>query len=190
MSRLADLERFYALIDRLCSRLGGTRMLTDLQNLSRLAGSGSLFFLRTRGSSSRKRRGPSNCASWHARSCDHIFPSATALAVTCDHISPERRHRRRGCNHISFATCATPGAEVRSRRRNVAQSVLPSVRPVRYPLRRVRGLLGSQGRGRWERSAVRVDAPPSLRSVRLPIAEKLKEPQRTPNGAAPRPFGA
>src|SRR5271169_6430948 len=38
-------------------------------------------------------------------------------------------------------------------------------------------------------SAVRVDAPPSRRSVRLPIAEKLKEPQ-TPKGAAPRPFGA
>src|SRR5271166_6713692 len=38
-------------------------------------------------------------------------------------------------------------------------------------------------------SAVRVDAPPSRRSVRLPIAEKLKEPQRTPKGAAPRPFG-
>ena len=34
-------------------------------------------------------------------------------------------------------------------------------------------------------SAVRVDAPPSRRSVRLPIAEKLKEPQRTP---APRPW--
>jgi hypothetical protein len=83
--------------------------------------------------------------------CDHIFPSAAALAVPCDHISPERRHRRRGCNHISFATGATPGAEVRSRRRNVAQSVLPSVRLVRNRLRRVRGLLGSQGRGRWER---------------------------------------
>jgi len=83
--------------------------------------------------------------------CDHIFPSAAALAVPCDHISPERRHRRRGCNHISFATGATPGAEVRSRRRNGAQSVLPSVRLVRNRLRRVRGLLGSQGRGRWER---------------------------------------
>ena len=41
----------------------------------------------------------------------------------CDHISPERRHRRRGCNHISFATGANPSARVRSRRRNVAQSV-------------------------------------------------------------------
>jgi len=83
--------------------------------------------------------------------CDNIFPSAAAPAGPCDHISPERRHRRRGCNHISFATGATPGAEVRSRRRNVAQSVLPSVRLVRNRLRRVRGLLGSQGRGRWER---------------------------------------
>ena len=40
---------------------------------------------------------------------------------------------------------------MRSRRRNVAQSVLPSVRLARNRLRRVRGLLGSQGRGRWER---------------------------------------
>ena len=83
--------------------------------------------------------------------CDHIFPSAAAPAGPCDHISPERRHRRRGCNHISFATGANPSARVRSRRRNVAQSVLPSVWPVRYPLKRVSGLLGSQGRGRWER---------------------------------------
>ena len=30
---------------------------------------------------------------------------------------------RRGCNHISFATGANPSARVRSRRRNVAQSV-------------------------------------------------------------------
>ena len=122
--------------------------------------------------------------------CDHIFPSAAALAVTCDHIFPERRHRRRDCNHISFATGATPGAEVRSRRRNVAQSVLPSVRLVRNRPQAREGTPRITRARTLGASAVRVDAPPSRRSVRLPIAEKLKEPQRTPKGAAPRPFGA
>ena len=41
---------------------------------------------------------------------------------------PERRHGRRYRDHISFSSGATPGAQVRSRRRHTAQSVPPSVR--------------------------------------------------------------
>ena len=75
-------------------------------------------------------------------------------------------------------TGATPSAEARSRRRNVAQSVLPSVWPVRYPLRRVSGLLGSQRARTLGASAVRVDPPTSLRSVRFSMVHKPEERQR------------
>ncbi len=44
MSRLADLERFYALIDRLRSRLGGTRTLADLRSFRDWPPRGVYFF--------------------------------------------------------------------------------------------------------------------------------------------------
>ena len=44
MSRLADLERFYALIDRLSSRLGGTRTLADLRGFHDWPPRGVYFF--------------------------------------------------------------------------------------------------------------------------------------------------
>ena len=76
----------------------------------------------------------------------------------CDHISPERRHRRRGCNHISFATGANPSARVRSRRRNVAQSV--------------GSVCGSSRRASVLAFGPIFDSP---------------QTRRTPKGAAPRP---
>jgi hypothetical protein len=44
MSRLADLERFYVLIDRLNSRLGGTRTLADLRSFRDWPPRGVYFF--------------------------------------------------------------------------------------------------------------------------------------------------
>jgi hypothetical protein len=44
MSRLADLERFYVLIDRLSSRLGGTRTLADLRSFRDWPPRGVYFF--------------------------------------------------------------------------------------------------------------------------------------------------
>src|SRR5271166_2371471 len=61
----------------------------------------------------------------------------------CDHISQERQRRR--CDHIAFSSGTNPSARVRSQRRNAAQSVLRSVRPVRNRLRRVRGRPGTNG---------------------------------------------
>ena len=110
--------------------------------------------------------------------CDHIFPSAAALAVTCDHISPERRHRRdpRRRGALAAPQCGAIRAALGPAGKKPPQAGEGTPRITRA--RR----LGA--------SAVRVGAPPSRRSVRLPIAEKRKEPQRTPKGAAPRPFGA
>ena len=120
--------------------------------------------------------------------CDHT-PEKRSVTIFFHQRPPSRLHVTTFPQ--SADTDGTPGAEVRSRRRNVAQSVLPSVRLVRNRLRRVRGLLGSQGRGRWERLRFEVDAPP--RSVRLPIAESLKEPsivRRSIEGGKPRRGGA
>ena len=110
--------------------------------------------------------------------CDHIFPSAAALAVTCDHISPERRQRRdpRRRGALAAPQCGAIRAAVGPAGKKPPQAGEGTPRITRART------LGA--------SAVRVGAPPSRRSVRLPIAEKLKEPQRTPKGAAPRPFGA
>src|SRR5271165_3230174 len=107
--------------------------------------------------------------------CDHIFPSAAALAVACDHISPERRHRRRGCNHISFATGANP-----RRRGALAASQCGAVRAAVGPAGK-KPPQAREGTPRITRartlgaSAVRVDAPTSLRSVRYSMVHKPKE---------------
>ena len=56
---------------------------------------------------------------------------------------------------------------------------------VRYPLRRVRGLLGSQGRGRWER--LRFESTRLRPCVRSDFRWSTNPKNK---GAALRPFGA
>ena len=59
------------------------------------------------------------------RFADHAAPSLTRknYGGFCLPGNRPGLSGRRGCNHISFATGANPSARVRSRRRNVAQSV-------------------------------------------------------------------
>jgi len=88
-------------------------------------------------------------------------------------------------NHISFATGAPPCAEVRSRRRNVAQSRAAIGPADKKPPQAGEGPSDHKGAdaGSVCGSSRRTSVP---RSVRLPIAEKLKEPQRTPKNAKGR----
>ena len=96
--------------------------------------------------------------------CDHIFPSAAALAVTCDHISPERRHRRdpRRRGGLAAPQCGAIRAAVGPAGKKPPQAGEGTPR-----ITRARTLGASAVRSR--RASV-----PAF--GRLPIAENLKEP--------------
>ena len=70
MSRLADLERFYALIDRLSSRLAGKPTLADLRSFRDWPPRGVYYFFEPGEVRQESGRGPADRPRRHARPGD------------------------------------------------------------------------------------------------------------------------